>query len=225
MKFLLEKFKKFKKILIKLFGLNKYIFRKIYKNNEWGDLESISGSGSTLDSTAFLIPQIEKLIKNLDVDLFLDLPCGDFNWFQKVDLGNASYLGGDIVPDLIKSNNSKYKSDTIKFIEFNLLRDKIPDADIIFVRDCLVHMSFLDAKKVIDNIKYSNIKYVVTTTFTEVEINLDIKTGGWRPINLELAPFNFPKAKFYLYEDCKEAEGKYNDKNMGVWSIESLRSI
>ena len=37
-------------------------------------------------------------MRELALTLVLDVPCGDFAWMRHVDLGDAAYVGADIVP-------------------------------------------------------------------------------------------------------------------------------
>ena len=53
----------------------------------------------------------------------LDIPCGDFNWMQKVDLSNIEYIGADIVEELIKKNIEIYEGkNNLRFKVLNLGR-------------------------------------------------------------------------------------------------------
>lgn len=201
----------------------KEVFSDIYNSNHWQSQESISGSGSETKQTETIIRGLEKLLKEKNIESVLDLPCGDFNWMQKVDLSNIDYTGADIVEDLIASNIMKYKDrENIKFKVLNLITDPLPKTDLIFVRDCLVHLSFEDINNAINNIKSSGSKYLLTTTFTDLQLNLDIVTGDWRPLNLQEKPFNFSKPLLVINENCTEGNGKSKDKSMALWEINKM---
>lgn len=198
------------------------IFTEISRTNTWLESESISGIGSSLQQTAEIIHQLPNILRELNVETFLDLPCGDFNWMQQVNMEGIHYTGGDIVQHIITSNQEKYAKEHITFLQLDLLKDDISAYDMIFCRDCLVHLSFDDIHKAIENIKKSGSKYLMTTTFPEQEVNEDIITGGWRPLNLEKTPFNFPKPLYVLNEKCTEMNGAFADKSLGVWEIVNL---
>lgn len=198
------------------------IFTTISKNNSWLESESVSGIGSSLEQTAEIITHLPVILKSLHIKTFLDLPCGDFNWMQKVDLDGIHYTGADIVEHLITSNQEKYANENRAFITLDLLKDDIGTYDLIFCRDCLVHLSFADIQKAIANIKRSGSKYLMTTTFPAQTTNEDIITGGWRPLHLEKAPFDFPKPLYLLNEKCTEMEGAFADKSLGIWEIAML---
>ncbi len=42
------------------------------------------------------------------------------------------------------------------------------------------------------------------------------------PALLQAAPFNLPPPAALLNEGCREAEGSYDDKSLGVWRISDL---
>lgn len=200
----------------------KDVFTTIYKNNTWGGRESISGNGSGDEQTATIRFEIPKLISRLGLMSMLDIPCGDFYWMNMVDLGNTEYTGMDIVEPLIKSNNEKFNIDGVQFKVGNLISDKLPKVDVIFCRDCLVHLSFEDINKALSNMRMSGSRYLLTTTFTDRDTNKNIETGSWRTLNLRLKPFNFPKPLVTINERCTEAKGKYTDKVLGLWEIKDL---
>jgi len=75
------------------------VFFEIYQRNAWASRESASGTGSELKRTHHLRRELAALLRELNVCSLLDLPCGDFNWMQHVNLGEIQYIGADIVSD------------------------------------------------------------------------------------------------------------------------------
>jgi hypothetical protein len=201
------------------------IFTDIYNGNKFNGDESISGQGSSIAQTKVIINELPILFKDLNIVTLLDIPCGDFNWMQNVPLNNIDYLGADIVDDLIKKNISKYKTENIRFCKLDLLKDDLPKVDLIFCRDCLVHLSFSDIFIALSNICRSQSTYLLTTTFTNRDKNVDIKTGGWRTLNLEIKPFSFPLPIQVINEMCTEGEMNYTDKSLGLWKIEDIKNM
>lgn len=198
-------------------------FEKIYKENLWESNESISGFGSELKQTEKIIKELNTLILNYKIKNILDLPCGDFNWMQKVNLEKVNYIGGDIVENLIEINNKKFStSKNINFKKINLIKDKIDNFDLIINRDCLVHLSNKDILLSLENIKKSNSKYLLTTNFFDVEENLDIITGDWRKINLLKKPFNLKNPILIINENSVESDGKYKDKSLLLFEIKNI---
>lgn len=197
------------------------IFTNIYKENLWGGTSSVSGGGSEQDQTGKLTRELSVLIKELEISTMLDIPCGDFNWMSKVNLTGVKYTGADIVKELIR-DNVKYQRPDVDFIYANLITDRLPKVDLVFCRDCLVHFSYADIVRALKNVCGSGSTYLLTTTFPERIENLDIETGGWRTLNLEIEPFRFPAPLRILVEGCTENDGMYKDKSMGLWRISEI---
>lgn len=197
-------------------------FRIIHQQNHWEGTDSISGEGSGRKQTRELETAIPRLLDQLNVNILLDLPCGDFSWMQRINLPISRYIGADIVEELITANQKTYGNPNRQFIRLDLISDPLPPADMLLCRDCLVHLSFDDIFKAIDNIRHSRIPYLLTTTFIDCEENEDIETGDWRVINLEKPPFNFPPPVQLINEGCSEAEGRFSDKSLGLWLVDDL---
>lgn len=199
----------------------KEIFREIYQNNYWGNAHSRSGAGSDLTQTRVVREELPKIIANHAVASMLDIPCGDWHWMKEVQL-NTSYIGADIVAELIAVNNKKYGNAQHQFMQLDIIKDELPIVDLIFARDVLVHLSLDDIRSALDNIKKSGSRLLLTTTFTERSENIDIPTGHWRPINLQRAPFNLPAPLLLINENCTEGDGSWGDKSLGLWNIADI---
>ena len=194
----------------------KNVFTEIYSNNLWTSQQSVSGIGSEYSNVLKLIEELPVLLKKYNINSMLDIPCGDYNWMQHVDLNNISYIGADIVDDLVKSNTEKHPS--VDFRVLDITSDKLPMVDLVFTRDCLGHLSNENVLKAIKNIKDSGSKFLLATSFTKYNHNTDIKDGGWKCINLMIAPF-FLNPLYLINEDCKEGYPHYNDKCMILFKL------
>jgi hypothetical protein len=195
------------------------VFQSIYNNNSWEGVDSVSGAGSDLKQTEEISRYLPQVISEYNIQSMLDIPCGDHFWMNKLNL-DIKYIGADIVSALIDKNKTQYKEDNKSFICLDIIKDTLPDIDLVFCRDCFIHFSYDDIFSAIDNIKKSGAKYLMTTTFPEKE-NRDIATGGWRMLNLEAAPFNLPKPLVCINEKCDEGEA-YKTKSMALWEISRL---
>jgi hypothetical protein len=197
----------------------KRVFLDIYSKNAWGGVESRSGSGSSLEQTRRIREELPGVIRDIGIKSVLDIPCGDFYWMKAVCLEVDKYIGADIIEQLIEHNRRLYAGSNRSFIVLDIMKDHLPTVDLIFTRDCLVHFSIRDIGRTIQNIKRSNSKYLLTTTFTAQEQNADIATGEWRPLNLQRPPFNFPEPIAVINENCTELDGRYPDKSLALWPI------
>lgn len=167
-------------------------FTEIFTYNFWGEKESVSGGGSTLEKTSKIIKELPEFLNKYNIKSMLDIPCGDFNWMRYCINENIDYIGGDIVDKIVEDCKAKYEAKNIKFEVLDLTKDTLPKVDLIFCKDCLVHLSYEDALKAIENIKKSGCKYLMVTNYPQIEENKDIETGEWRRINLSKFPFCFP---------------------------------
>jgi hypothetical protein len=104
----------------------------------------------------------------------------------------------------------------------DVINDPLPTVDLIFCRDCLVHFSYEHIQEALTNIKNSGSQYLLTTSFIKRRLNFDIDTGDWRPINLQIDPFNLGKPLEVILEKCTEGNGKSYDKALLLYRISDL---
>lgn len=200
-------------------GGAKEVFTHHYQQNEWGDEESISGPGSTLEYTANLREKLPELCQRLGVRTLLDAPCGDFNWFGEIAWrSELNYIGGDIVTALVERNTQRHATPQRTFRELDIIRDPLPPADLWMLRDCLIHLSHADIYAVVANFLRSDIKYLLTTSHHASDGNFDIATGSFHPVRLQIAPYNFGEP---LEEITDWIEG-YLPRSMALWDRETL---
>jgi len=199
------------------------VFTDIYRKNAWRGKDSVSGTGSDVFQSRIIINELPVVFSDFGISTMLDIPCGDFHWMKNVDVSDIDYTGADIVNDLIRKNTEQYGRDGVRFQKLNLIKDKLPKVDLVFCRDCLVHLSFEDIFYALDNLINSQSVYFLSTTFTGRTDNHDITTGQWRPLNLELAPFKLPMPLKIINEGCTEGDGNYTDKALGLWRIADIR--
>jgi hypothetical protein len=195
------------------------VFSQIYQKNIWGNTETVSGDGSTLEGTLLLRQELESMLKRLQIRSILDIPCGDFNWMKEMHLETITYTGADIVKDLVDMNTKKFGKTGVEFTQLNVLEDPLPPADLIICKDCLVHFSFEDITKAMNNFIHTPAVYIGFTTFPKLAANKNIVTGEWRPLNLEKPPFNFPPPLHMLRET---ADG---NKCLGIWEMEGMKNM
>lgn len=180
------------------------VFTTIYRTNRWGDLESVSGSGSTIRYTESIRAELPLIIDKYAISSILDAPCGDFNWMKNVlENTKVNYIGGDIAKPLILRNKLLY-SNFGTFIHMDITKDDLPKVDLMIVRDCLFHLSEQNIMSFFINFKKTNIKYLLTTTHINDDfefLNSDIKDGDFRLLDLHAEPYGLPKNVLYAFND------------------------
>lgn len=206
---------------------NAEVFGEIFSQATWNltHRDSVSGEGSNAEQTARLRAELPALLQQLGVKRVLDVPCGDFYWMQQLDLSSVNYIGGDIVPELISRNQQLYSNDKRNFVQLDLTCSQLPDADLVFCRDCLVHLSIADIRKALTNVVRSKATWMLMTHFTNETENKDIITGGWRPLNFCQPPFCLPEPTAILNEGCTEMNGAFQDKSMGCWEVKQIKNL
>ena len=197
------------------------VFGSIHAANAWGEAESVSGPGSTRARAESFLPDLISLVQSLQVRSLLDAPCGDFNWAPPLADAVDLYIGVDVVPQIIEANR-RHASNRRRFICRDMVTQRLPRADVILCRDGLVHLGIDDILAALANFRRSRARYLLTSTFIGDRTNVEISTGGWRPLNLQRAPFAFPEPLALVDERCHHTGGIYADKRLALWRIEEL---
>ncbi|WP_206245834.1 class I SAM-dependent methyltransferase [Novosphingobium terrae] len=197
------------------------IFSLYYETNHWGGDESKSGKGSSKDRGDFLSSRLPILIAHTDAESILDVPCGDLNWMSEFPLGSMRYIGADIVPQIIADNDARY-SDKGQFHCLDASVDALPDADLIFCRDMLIHLPNNHIKNFLRNIAKSSAKWFICSRYLGPigphELNADIAAGDFRAVDLCEPPFNLPPPQAMVPEKV------HKWKTLALWSVDVVRS-
>lgn len=194
-------------------------FTQVFRENRWQNAESVSGSGSTRAATAELIPQLANLITRYRIESLVDAPCGDFNWIRPI-AGMVRYRGFDVVEEVVEIARSR---GDYPFEQLDIVEAVLPRADAILCRDCLVHLPQPMIERAVSNMVSSGSTYLITTTFPDLDRNAPIAVGRWRPINLEIAPFDLPPPQETIFERPSLApHPKYGRKALGAWRLADL---
>ena len=195
-------------------------FQRIHDTNLWGAGASVSGLGSEWDATATLRAELPALLQRLGATSLLDAPCGDAGWILRADLG-ARIVGVDFVPKLIEELRERAARGDIEgdYHLADITQDVLPRCDAVLCRDCLVHLSFANIERAVQNFRSSGAAWLITTTFPEWQQNIDCEDGDWRALNFERAPFAWSVPVELINENCLEAGGGWRDKSLGVWRL------
>lgn len=192
------------------------VFEQIYTRNAWQSSESRSGPGSTLERTEILRRELPPMLARLGVRTLVDAPCGDCNWRQHTAIDLDAYIGVDIVPTLIEENRRRFPHPNWRFELADLVEDDLPRGDAVLCRDALIHLSLADILRALSNIRRSGAKYLLATSHETISANTDVTTGGWRSVNLMLAPFNLPPPLERIIENPQTG------KILGIWMLAEM---
>jgi hypothetical protein len=198
-------------------------FSNIHSKNWWGSHESVSGCGSELNRTVTIRRKLPGWINVNGIRSIFDAPCGDYNWMSDViKTANVRYCGGDIVEEIVRTNNSKFATtDQISFAVFDILQDTLPDVDAWVCRDVLFHFPNDAIAAVLKRFHQSKIRFLLTSHFKNTHEHPDIKFGGYRPVNLCRPPFNWPEPSILIFDGDNGAEA---DRYLAIWQNPTVGS-
>ena len=193
-------------------------FERINARNQWGSGESASGHGSTLANTANIRATLPALFRELGVRKVVDVACGDFNWMPEVvEAAGIEYAGFDIVAAQVQKNRDRHGRDGLRFDAFDITSGVPADSgDLVLFRDCMLHLSFADGLAALSNVARMDARWVLMSTNTDVERNVDIVSGRFRPIALTRPPYDLPPPERAIEENER-------NKTLALWPIEALR--
>lgn len=195
------------------------VFQHHYETNAWGSAESVSGPGSTLIYTENVRRLLPEVAERFGVRRILDAPCGDYNWMRAlVWKSDMSYVGGDIVEQLVQRNQALYGTDSVRFVTLDITSDPLPDADLWLCRDCLFHLSERDIFDALTNFLRSNIPYLLTSNHPACEVNCDVPTGSFRLLDLRLPPFSFAQPLLAI-DDWIEG---FPQRQLALWTRDAV---
>ena len=207
----------------------KQAFEKAAKGNYWCDADSLSGPGSNMVQTRVIREQIPILLEKYGVKTILDAPCGDMFWMKTIlpelQFKGIQYHGADIVQGLIEKHRATFKDFDAFFHTIDLTRNPIPKVDLVFTRDCFIHLSYRNIYLVLRNYKLSGARYLLTNTYSRPSrknVNVDGVYLYGRMLNMEKFPFYFMKPVEIIVEGCTENDGTNADKSLGLWEIKKL---
>ncbi len=207
----------------------KNAFKEAANKNYWSNADSLSGPGSNMEQTRIIRKAIPALLQKYSIKSVLDAPCGDMFWMKTIlpelESSGIQYYGADIVEGLIEKHRSIYKNFNTLFHTIDLTKGTIPKVDLIFTRDCFIHLSYRNIYRVLRNYKLSGTHYLLTNTYnrpTRKNVNVDGFYLYGRMLNLEKFPFYFSKPLEIIVEGCTENDGSNADKSLGLWEIEKL---
>ena len=116
------------------------VFSEIYQTNAWGGEPGKYYSGPHFDLDGYSAA-IRSYIQQHNIRTVLDLACGDFVVGQTIAPVCSSYIGADVVPELVKANQKRYGSQNIRFVCLDMTSDSLPDADLCLILQTLQHLS------------------------------------------------------------------------------------
>ncbi|MGH7046836.1 MAG: glycosyltransferase, partial [Stellaceae bacterium] len=187
------------------------VFRGVYRNHLWGSdagSQFFSGVGSRGESADIYVKRLAALLERHAEELgrapiVVDLGCGDFAIGRALvaRLPDLTYIGCDIVPELIAHHTRAYASDRVGFRRLDLVADPLPSGDVCLVRQVLQHLSNAE---VIRFLRRADYRYLYVTEghpavrsgplnpdkTADFDVRFDWAAGRGRGLELDQPPFS-----------------------------------
>jgi SAM-dependent methyltransferase len=187
------------------------IFTKIYKDHEWGG-GSRSGPGSDPHVLSDYAKVLMSIVNSRQIKTVVDIGCGDWALGRSVDWSRVDYTGVDIVPPLVAKLNTDFGGPTRRFLCADLTIDPLPSADLCVIKDVLQHLSNEKVHTFLARLpqlfKYAlitnDISHEIRSSWrrrwrrTSLPPNIDVPSGGYRPLTLRAAPFCLPATQLAI---------------------------
>jgi len=164
----------------------KEAFTRIYQSDTWG---GGSGQGSKPEFNGEYIATLHRFLQLNHIRSVVDFGCGDWQFSRLIHWGEIAYTGIDIVDSVVACNRDRHQSDTVRFQVFDGLAS-LPGADLLLVKDVLQHLPNDLVSRYIEHFKTKYRWLIITNDdLPQADLNQDIVAGGWRPLRLDLPPF------------------------------------
>jgi SAM-dependent methyltransferase len=172
-------------------------FEAIYETNKWGQG---SGEGSCAIHTRGYVAFLQEFLMDHSIKTVLDFGCGDWQFSQSIDWGDAHYLGVDIVDSVIEANQQLFGRPNVRFQVHADDGTPLPDADLLISKDVLQHWSYAKIHAFLP--KLSRYRFALITNCVNPRgptTNRDIEDGDFRYLDLRSPPFNLDAKVVYSF--------------------------
>lgn len=156
------------------------VFSEIYRKHIWGKSSDpsqryYSGSGThNKKAVSIYVEAVKNFLSAFaDKPNVVDLGCGDFCIGSEIRRFCGSYIGCDIVPELMEFDKKKYQHLDVDFRVVDITEDELPKGDVVFLREVFQHLSNDLISEALPKI-VGSYKYLVLTEHLP-------RRGGFRP--------------------------------------------
>jgi SAM-dependent methyltransferase len=186
-------------------------FESVYAQARWGkdpSGKSTSGAGSTMEATALYRVFLQDFLKTQGIRSVVDAGCGDWEFSQAIDWTGIDYLGVDIVASVIEENRRRYASTNVRFSVADIVSDALPPADLLIVKDVLMHLPNADIGRVLAQLpRYRHV--LIVNDVDPVSLSAepsDIPAGSFRRIDLTRPPHSLVAGKVLTWHHRGETK-------------------
>jgi len=176
---------------------------------------------SSLEGTAVLRSQLSKLWPKYNIQKIFDAGAYDAAWQVQTIAKEVQYSAGEINSELVAFGQQNYTG--LDIVEFDITEDRLPDVDLLFIRDLTIHLNNKQKIKVVQNWLNSNITYLLISHNQGALINEEIDLSGnifpFADVNWQLPPWNWPAPLENLWEMGP------NGRAMSLWHRSQILEV
>jgi SAM-dependent methyltransferase len=183
------------------------LFEEIYAENKW--LYG-SGEGSQPKHTKRYAAFLQDFLRKNNIKSVVDMGCGDWQFSQFIDWTGIDYQGFDVVKSVIEANQKKFSAPGIRFQLALGDGSDLPSTDLLIAKDVLQHWSNDAVKAFLPNFK--KYAYCLITNCVNPNgktINENIEHGGFRYLDLRLAPFGIQAEELLSFTNYRGLIGSF----------------
>jgi SAM-dependent methyltransferase len=166
------------------------VFSHVYDDDLWN---GGSGPGSAPENTVEYRAFLQAFVRDRPGVRVVDVGCGDWRIGELIDWSGVEYVGVDVVPSVVNANRKRDTPDNVRFVQCDALAGQLPEGDVLIVKDVFQHWPNADVLRFLSRYLPKFYMVVVTNDVSAkrhpAKVNSDIELGGWRPVDVERAPF------------------------------------
>lgn len=187
------------------------VFSEIYRQKKWGGTGAFcSGSGSADDSIVGpYVATVREFLRSFGSErpIVVDLGCGDFAVASQFAAECSTYIGVDVVPELVRHLNASAGGARVPFVCLDIVQDELPAGEVCLIRQVFQHLSNQQIIKILAKLSRYSVVFVTEHYPLDgptVIPNLDkVQGAGIRlykrsGVYLDRPPFNVPKSDMAL---------------------------
>ena len=155
---------------------------------------------------------LRDVVRAKNIRSVVDIGCGDWALAATIDWSGISYIGVDVVPELIERLNQTYGRENVRFVCADLISDDLPAGELCVTKDVLQHLANDSVAAFLSKLR-QQFKYAVITNdishekrggwrslwhTEEIAANSPISNGGYRPLSLTEEPFHLQAERLVL---------------------------
>jgi hypothetical protein len=179
------------------------LFSMFYSPDRTANSEA---GASSVNGTANIRPSIKQLFVQHNIKSIFDAGCNDCGWMSELlqDL-DIAYQGGEISPTMVDYVHRTFPNLMVQV--HDATTDKLPQVDLLFVRDVAIHLNNADKRRLWQNWLSSNIPWILITQSPDYDHNRDFMYKNDDPfisintyVNWKLEPWGFPAPVDQVWE-------------------------